>query len=392
MRPDDGQGSPFHRLRGIFLEIINLVPGLSDKRRRIAMTLAFRAHQDTFARTGELVSWIGATTLAVALGYDRRTIQRALKQLLEEGIVEVERKGGGRARSTRYRFRKQWLPNAVDLLEKSGRAEAYGLRTDLFSWAYGGTLAAQLEQFSGSGADDYAGNYGTYDAVLSGMGGAGASATGISGTGAALHGQNSGANPGNGWETAANHAVNSGNFAGNSGRAVPPETDLNNRNNTARVSKTATAQNPERWQGHLPLPIAGGRSAAAETKGYPGSERNRGWHQRIVRQAAEILGDTQRAILAVEWLEDGQKERFSAGYLPKGDELERWLGWALDRADNGEADAPPAPAGGLPPDLAQAVQQAAVQAVRDVLPSIVPTLVQALQQQLQGAGAGAAAA
>ncbi|MBP2309409.1 hypothetical protein GBZ48_21500 [Azospirillum melinis] len=388
--------SPFYLLRELFQDALGLAPGLTDKRRVLALLLVRRSDESIFVRCGELVAWIGADKLARAMRCDRRTVQRGLSWLLGAGIIEVDRKGGGRARSTRYRFSKHWLGATAVQLENCGIAEAYGLPDDLFAVANGGTYAAVAARFGGdTAADGWQGagaggrNSGMAAAVPganSGMIGGGAE---NSGAGAALSGQNSGAFSDGDGETAALASTNCGNSAGNCGAALPPEIDLNNRNRGARASKTAAGQNPDRRQRHLPLPISGGRSAAEDSQGYPGAERNRGWHPRIVQRAAEILGDAQRAALAVEWLEDAQKERLRDGYRPTPEELEKWLGWALDRAD-GAGDV--APAGGLPPDLAQAVQLAAQQAVRDVLPSIVPTLIQALQQQLQGDGAGTVAA
>ncbi|CAO3355269.1 hypothetical protein [Azospirillum palustre] len=387
--------SPFYLLRELFQDALGLAPGLTDKRRVLALLLVRRSDESIFVRCGELVAWIGADKLARAMRCDRRTVQRGLSWLLGAGIIEVDRKGGGRARSTRYRFSKHWLGATAVQLENSGIADAYGLPDDLFAVANGGTYAAVAARFSGETAADGwhgVGEGGRNSGMAAAVSGANSGMLGDGvqngGGDAALSGRNCGAFSEDEEETAALASTNCGNSAGNCGAALPPEIDLNNRNRGVRASKTATGQNPDRRQRHLPLPISGGCSTADEPHGYPGAERNRGWRPRIVQRAAEILGDAQRAAVAVEWLEDAQKERLRDGYRPTPEELGKWLGWALDRADQGGD----APAGGLPPDLAQAVQLAAQQAVRDVLPSIVPTLIQALQQQLQGGGAGTVAA
>lgn len=390
--------SPFYWLREVTQDALLL--GLPTLMLRvIATTLARRADEDYFARTGELISWIGADKLATAMGCNRRTVQRGLNWLLDHGVIAKWEKGGGRGRSTRYCFSKQWLGKTAVELEKSGQAKAYGLPNDLFAFADGTTLTAVSAQFSGSqtanatsSGGDGGGNYGVRTANRGQNSGLGAQVSEKYGSEAAVNAEYCGQN----FDGAANNAVSKAQNCGsgdvNCGPAMPPEIDLNKRNKGTGAVKTATGRNPDLRQGHFRLPLNGGRSAAAETKGYPGAERNRGWQPRTIQQAAEILGDPQRAILAVEWLEDGQKGKLADGYLPKPDELEKWLGWALDRAEDSDALPSPAPADVLPPDLAQAVQLAAQQAVRDVLPSIVPTLIQALQQQLQAGGAGAAAA
>lgn len=404
MSKESSTPNPFYLLREMFQDALGLAPGLTDKRRLLALVLVRRSDESIFAKCGELVAWIGADKLAKAMQCDRRTVQRGLSRLLADGIVEVEQKGGGRARSTRYRFSKRWLGAAAVEMENCGIAEAYGLPDDLFAFANGGSLAAVSGQYRGAGAavssnGGIAGarNSGSSVAVLTGNSGIAEGNSRNSGTSAAVSVENCGAFSDAVGKTAALEAGNCGISDGNCGTAVPPEIDLNNRNKGRRSVKTAAPPAIDRDQGHFRLVFKGGRPDSGESSGFSGPVRVERWQSRLAQRAAELIGDRDRAALAVEWLEDGQKQRIRDGLRPTDAELHKWLGWALGRAEAaGQTAAHRAPpgghSGGLPVDVVQAVQQAAQRAVLEALPSILPTLLQALQQHLQGQGGAETAA
>lgn len=400
MSKEGSTSNPFYLLREMFQDALGLAPGLTDKRRLLALLLVRRSDESIFAKCGELVAWIGADKLAAAMQCDRRTVQRGLSRLLEDGVVEVERKGGGRARSTRYRFSKRWLGAAAVEMENCGIAEAYGVPDDLFAFANGGSLAAVSAQYRGAGAAVAvnggamaARNRGDHAAVSAGNSGVSEGIGQNSGAAATVSAENCGAFSEAAGKTAALEAGNCGISSGNCGAAVPPEIDLNIRNKRNRPGKTAAGSAADRDQGHFRLVFNGGRSGIAESSGFSGPVRVERWQSRLAQRAAELIGDRERAALAVEWLEDGQKQRICDGLRPTDAELHKWLGWALGRAEAaGQTAAHRAPPGGLPPDVAQAVQQAAQRAVLEALPSILPTLLQALQQHLQGQGGAETAA
>ena len=220
--------STFYRLRELFQDAIALAAGVTDKRRLLALLLVRRSDECLFGRCGELIAWIGVNRLAEAMRCDRRTVQRGLASLLDAGLLELDRKGGGRGRSSRYRFSKRWLAATALELEKSGVADAYGLPDDLFAFANGGGWVAEAVRHGQNGGAD-----------------------------AADVAQNSGAFAETPEKKAASEAEKGGNFCGNSGAAVPPEIGINNRNKEAPPKKRA-AHDPR--QGYLTHAIPGWKS------------------------------------------------------------------------------------------------------------------------------------
>ncbi len=253
-------------------------------------------------------------------------------------------------------------------------------------------MAAQIAQFSGTVPAHSAEMGGSTSrnsvsgaAVSEQNSGAADAVHGLSVSGAAVTTRNSGTFSATGPEIAANRPGNSGNFAGNSGRAAPPETDLNYRNNGSGRRKTAAGPQHDPNQLHWHHAIPGGRAAEKEDFGSAGSGIEERRLTDLISRAVEILGDQNRASLAVAWLEEDQKRRIREGLRPRSDELERWLGWALDRADAAgtETAAPDAPhPGPLPRDVVHAVQDAARQAVKEMLPA----LLQEIRDQFRAGG------
>lgn len=364
--------APLWQVRQWFTDALQLVPGLKAERRLLALVLLRRTSDHLFQTQGALLTWIGVGLLSKALGKDRRTIQRNLGWLVAEGVIEVNRKGGGRGRSTVYGFSMGWLKKAATVLHESGIAEEYGGIPDLFDLEKGGILAGFRGGNSGSGAAYSSGNGGTDD----GNGGIGAAVCAENGGGA---GQNSGMGaavsvekggiPGGGrLETAANGPGNSGNFAGNGGRAVPPE--------ESKDIKKRAAADPDRRQGHLMLPMIGGKAGdpAAVNREIDGERRL----ARIEQRAILLLGDAARAHRAVAWLDEGQKENLRRGLSPSDEDLRKWLKWAEEKAaqaptEMGAETAAPMP-GGLTADILQAIQEATVRAVIGMLPTIIQSI------------------
>lgn len=292
--------SPFYRLRELFQDAIALAPGITDKRRLLALLLVRRSDEYLYGRCGELIAWIGANKLALAMRCDRRTVQRGLAWLLESGLLELERKGGGRARSSRYRFSKRWLAAAAVELEKSGVGDAYGLPDDLFAFANGGGWTAEAVRYGGADAADTA--------------------------------QNSGAFADDAGERAASEAEKGGNVFGKSGAAAPPEIERNNRNRGARPNQRA-AQDPR--QGYLTHAIPGGRGESDPTAVRRLAD--------LRHRAAVLLGDDGQASIAVSRLRPDLRRKIEAGLRPSDDDLRKWLVWALEAsADETAAPAPPA--------------------------------------------------
>jgi len=364
--------APLWQVRQWFTDALQLVPGLKAERRLLALVMLRRTSDHLFQSQGALLTWIGVGILAKALGKDRRTIQRNLGWLVAEGVIEVNRKGGGRGRSTVYGFSMGWLKKAATMLHASGIADEYGGIPDLFDLEKGGILAGFRGGNSGSGAAYSPGNGGTDDGnggtgtavCAEDSGGAGQN----SGMGAAVSVEKGGIPGGSRPETAANRPGNSGNFAGNGGRAVPPEESKDN--------KKRAAADPDRRQGHLMLPVNGGKAGdrAAMDRGIDGERRM----NRIEQRAIVLLGDVARAHRAVEWLDETVKENLRRGLSPSDEDLRKWLRWAEEKAAQAPAEtggkaAAPMP-GGLTAEILQAIQEATVKAVITMLPTIIQTI------------------
>jgi len=372
---DEGIGSAFHRLRNVFAETVMLVPGLTERRRRIAQAMLMRANEDIHALRGELVSWIGVTSLKEALAYDRRTVQRSIAWLVESGLLEIDRKGGGRARSTHYRFSKAWLKTAALSLENSGIGAAYGLGPKFYDTINSVTDAAHspVRQTGAPASGREKGglpvqNRGADAAVTPHCApgapvNSGAAAADSKGHAADM----SVTRAPDGAETASISNGKGGKAARNSGAAVPPETVINNPNISGRARTTAgprklTPRLHDPRQGYFHHVVPGGRKADARPgpqaqADMPNPEqRNPHWQTALLPRAEEILGDTARAMTALRWLGDTQKQRLAQGLRPNDEQLARWLYWALqaaerpDSSSDGTEDAvgPPALGAGAP--------------------------------------------
>jgi len=353
---DAEPGSPFHRLRGVFQETLLLVPGITDQHRRMALMLLLRTNEDIHAQRGELVSWIGVKTLAEALLNNRRTVQRGLAWLVTAGVLEIDRKGGGAGRSTHYRFSKQWLRSAALTVEKSGIGAAYGLGAKFYATINSVTGAALSPENGGAAP--------TIDLEKGGMSSpnSGAQAA-LFGSTTLLRVSNSGATTAVGGaqtggkggvqasapvETAAEASKKGGAEAKNSGAAVPPETVRNIKNTYGRATKTAAprksaARSPDPRQGFLHHVVPGGRSTdsrsdTAPTIAPPQLLRNPNWQDVLLQRAEILLCDAGRARKALQWLDEGQKQRLAQGMRPNDEELAKWLGWALNAAEGQASD------------------------------------------------------
>lgn len=392
--------SPFYRLREFFQDALGLAPGITDKRRRLAGLMVRRADEDIFARTGELVSWIGVTKLAKAMVVDRRTVQRGIAWLLEAGVIEVERKGGGRGRSTRYRFSKRWLAMAADTLEKSGIADAYGLPDDLFAFANSGTFASLAGQYSGEATAHDAAMGGVHSQI-SGVGTGvsfGKSGDMVENSGdhsahPARPAEMGGALPGPAGKTAATASRNSGNFSGNSGRPVPPEIDLNSRNNSGARAERAARSEQDRRQGFMPLPLPGGRKGDVDVSGSSGGTENPAL-DRLRQRAVRLLGDENRADLALRFLKPETMGKILGGFRASDEDLAKWLGWALDDAEAAGVDIEAAGTAAAPADRLAVVERQAAETAAQVgqLSALVAELVTALRAVMPAGAGGTVAA
>lgn len=105
---------PLGEIRGRMTLVLDLIPGLTERQRRVARLMLHNTASGLWAAAGELVTWLGVRTITEALLFSEpggrldsveRSVKRARARLVELGIVEVVEQGGkGRGDSTRFRF------------------------------------------------------------------------------------------------------------------------------------------------------------------------------------------------------------------------------------------------------------------------------------------------
>lgn len=431
MRQGDGAGAPFHPWRSLFQEVLLLAPagaGLTEPRRRIAQALLMRTNEEIYSRTGNMVSWLSVETLVKALHYDRRTVQRALRHLVEEeGMLEVARKGGGKGRSTWYRFSTQWLVDTADLIQNSGIAAAYGIPDDVFAHAYGGRFAAVVQEFGTNSGVSAAVSVvagetsAAQSALIRGVDAAlCADSECYSGVSTAVSGaevETAAPSATDGAETAAAVTGNSGAAAPNSGAITPPETYKPIKPLKAGGRPTAATSPSDRrrterradpHQGHFRYVLPGGRNGEPPGKRSPAPPekhaltvatarplqdlRNPQALEHLVERATGLLGDPLAARRAVSGLTEEQKGHVLQGLRPTDDQLTKWLVWALQgdhRAVGGPEDGTfvsavdtAAPQGATPETAAPEERLARVERIAEETATSVQTLSEAMQRLL----------
>lgn len=201
-----------------FRVAIQVAPGLCDRDRRVAALMLEWVNRSVFENSGAVCTWVGVQTLAECLRADRTKVQRAHRALRKAGVIEIEKAGGGRGRTTVHTFSRAWLDAVAAEVEARGPAPlVYLLRAAVSGTAAAGAALSGLangvtgDAVSGRGAALSAGNSVT-SAALSGQGAALFGANGV--TSAALSEQSAALSTGNGVTSAA---------ASGQGAALSPE-------------------------------------------------------------------------------------------------------------------------------------------------------------------------